>query len=451
MSNIQDVAQRWLNRHAVSHRPSPRGVTMFGPASDLVVGALWFAALAALVGVAVCWHRLNGHGLKMILARLGTQVGASMLVVLAVASLLNQQNGWYGSWSDLGRDLSGASPSVQRTAVKGQAQVEQEYDPRGAQAADDAAQLRFGAQRSTFQQKTPLRPNPAPTGQYIRVVVPGLGPAAGKRAGKVLIWLPAEYLTGPHDRTFPVIQAYAGVPGGPDDYDKRMQLQKMIVTATQTSGLLSPIVVIPDYTPSKLDTECTDSAAIGMESWLNKTVPDWVVAHLRVRPDRQSWAVMGYSAGGYCAAMSVFLHPQRFGAAMLFGSYNSPILSNWHPWGSYPKWPARYNLLDTVRHRPPPVDVWIEVSTGDRFSEPASAALIRAVRTPTSLTAVYLRGAGHRFDVWASAMPRSLAWLARTLPGFGAHTGVAVSSPTLHGPHRFKQVVAGIAKRSPTG
>lgn len=399
-----------------------------GVRADEQAGCRVFAvcAIASIMIVAVQWQRLAGSGIRLVLIRVGIQIVASALVVLTVAGLLNQQNGWYGNWSDLGRDLSGASPAVQRTAVKGPARATSHYDARHALAADQRVQREFGPQRAAFERSARLRPDPPATGQYLHVVVPGLGATAGPRAGKVLIWLPASYLNGPQDQTFPVLQAYAGVPGGPADYDGRMGLHKMIVAATLRSGLVSPIVVIPDYTPAGLDTECTNTPRVAMETWLTTTVPNWVISHLRVRPDKASWAVMGYSAGGFCAEVTAFLHPQRYGAAMLFGSYNQPVWSNLRPTRVSAVALTRYHLIARLQHQPPPVDVWIEVSTGDRLTGPDNAQLIRAVRAPTSVTAVYLRGAGHRFNVWASAMPGSLDWLARTLPGFGDRTDTTV-------------------------
>lgn len=293
---------------------------MLEPRSSVLVLLLWVLAVVALLTVALCWPKLAGRGIAVLLARLCTQVGASALVVLAVAGTLNQQNGWYGNWADLGRDLAGAAPTVHREATRGQVQAARTYDRPAAVAANQRVQRAFGGERAAFQRSAKLRTAPSPNGQYLRVVVPGLGPAAGKARGKVLIWLPPSYVSGAPDATYPVIEAFAGIPGGPDDYPKRIGVQQMIVRAHTSAGLVEPIIVIPDYTPGGLDTECVDSPGVAMDTWLNETVPMWVLHHLRARPDKESWAVLGFSAGGFCAEVSAFLHPARFGAAMLFGS-----------------------------------------------------------------------------------------------------------------------------------
>ncbi|MDQ2853152.1 MAG: hypothetical protein M3Y49_20900 [Actinomycetota bacterium] len=126
--------------------------------------------------------------------------------------------------------------------------------------------------------------------------------------------------------------------------------------------------------------------------------------HLRVRPDRNSWAVTGYSAGGFCAQISGFLHPDRSGAALLFGSYDHPIWGAWRPYGQRSAGPTRYDLLTSLRHRSPATDVWMEVSD-----------------------------AGHRFEVRSGAMPTVLRWLSSAEPGFGTY-----SNPGLQQSHSFR-------------
>lgn len=399
-----------------------KGDPMLQPGSSALIYLLWILAAVPLAAVVVGWPLLARSGALTMLARVLTQLVATGMVVLAVAGTLNQRNGWYVTWTDLSRDLVGSRPSIQRVAVTGRLPQATASNQVAAAAADRQARRMFGVQRSGFQRSAGLRSVPSPQGQYLYVVVPGLGPAAGPTAGKVLIWLPPTYVSGTPRATYPVIQAYAGIPGSPDELRSRLGLQHMIIEQHRATGLVEPIVVMPDYTPGGLDTECTNSPRVAMETWLNSTVRAWVLHHLRARPDRASWAVMGYSAGGFCAQVSAFLHPRVYGAAMLFGSYNRPYWGNWKPYGRAAVWPARYNLLRVAAHRAPAIDIWIEVSGGDRFAGPAARQLIRTVHAPTSLTAIYLSGVGHRFSVWKSVMPTALAWLGHSEAGFKGHS-----------------------------
>lgn len=388
------------------------------PNNSVVVWALWAVALFGIIGVCALWPRFANRTASALLGRFLAQSFASALVVLAVAGMLNQQNGWYGSWTDLGNDIVGNPPAVAHEALKGQLQYTQHYNAQAARLTDVRAEHEFGVERASFQRTLHLGTKPTPQGQYVSVVVPGLGLPAKKGAGKVLVWLPPSYADGSQHTTYPVIEAYAGIPGSPHDYKTKVGLQGIIARAHQRYGLVEPIVVIPDYTPSGLDTECVDSPGVPMETWVTETVPTWVVHHLRARPDRGSWAAMGYSAGAFCAEVSAVLHPQQYGALMIFGGYNSPEWGNWLPFGARDAWPARYNLLTDLRLSPPPLDVWIEQSEADLESIGAARHLLKAVHAPTSITTVALKGAGHRFDVWKGVMPNALRWLANSEPGF---------------------------------
>lgn len=388
------------------------------PNSAVLVWALWAVALCGIVGVCVMWPRLANRTGTALLGRFVTQTAASALVVLAVAGMLNQQNGWYGSWTDLGNDMLGNPPAVAHQALKGKLQITQHYDAKAARRTAVRAQQKFGTERAAFQRTLHLTAKPTPQGHYVSVVVPGLGLPEGKGVGKVLVWLPPSYNEGSQQRTYPVIEAYAGIPGSPGVYQKNMGLQKLITQAHQRYGLIQPLVVIPNYTPSGLDTECVNSPGVPMETWVTKTIPTWVVHHLRARPDRGSWAAMGYSAGAFCAEVSAVLHPHQYGALMIFGGYDRPEWGNWLPFGRRTAWPARYNLLTEMHLSPPPIDVWIEKSEADRESIGAARRLIGAVRPPTSITTVILKDAGHRFDVWRGVMPNALRWLANSEPGF---------------------------------
>ncbi|MER6384187.1 alpha/beta hydrolase-fold protein [Streptomyces sp. NPDC001250] len=51
------------------------------------------------------------------------------------------------------------------------------------------------------------------------------------------------------------------------------------------------------------------------ETYLAVDVPAQLVAHYQVSNAPRSWAAMGYSTGGFCAANVAFHHPARYAAA----------------------------------------------------------------------------------------------------------------------------------------
>jgi len=391
------------------------------PTSLVTVGGLWAFAAAVLVTSIVCWHRLAAGGARHVLLRVMTQVVVVVTAVAAVAGLMNRHYGFYTTWTDLASVVTG-TPPVQGRQTQAGASPQAKMTGPAAQRRNATADRTYRAQRNATQASLRLRANPGRTGQFVRVTVPGLGPAAGKglRAGRVIVWLPPSY-TDPAqaNRTYPVIEAFHGVPGGPRDWNRVDHLQNVLADAIGKRALGQAIVVMPDFEPAGIDTECVDGGGIAMETWLTKTVPDWTVSHLRVQASPSAWAVMGYSAGGWCAAMAGLGHPDRYSAAILLGAYFKPEYTNWRPFGPG-KTPSRYDLLTLISKKPPATNVWIQDLTADPQSGPVSARFVRQARPPLSVTAFTQQDLGHRIGAFVAILPRALTWLGTVLPSFAA-------------------------------
>ena len=87
------------------------------------------------------------------------------------------------------------------------------------------------------------------------------------------------------------------------------------------------IVVSPNVqVPRAADTECVNGqpGETQMETFVPQDVPRWVADHFRARADRGSWATIGLSSGGYCAAMAAMLHPAQYGGAPVMAGYFRP-------------------------------------------------------------------------------------------------------------------------------
>nr|WP_246241837.1 alpha/beta hydrolase-fold protein [Flexivirga aerilata] len=345
------------------------------------------------------------------------QALTTLLVVLAVGATLNEQNGWYADWSDLRGDLLGQATPHGVEATHGASPPPLGPVP-SAVTADEQARSSYAASRERTEGSLRLRPNPGAGGQYVKVRIPG---PTGKPA-RLLIWLPAAY-TDPAQasRTFPVIEAFHGVPGGPGDLRRPIGLGATISELVAERLIAPTVVVAPDYTPGALDTECVDAPGLPMNTWLSKDVPQWVIRNLRVRPDPASWTTLGYSAGGWCAAVTAMNHPDRFGSMIVLGGYFKPIFNSWKPFGR--SLPARYDLLRMEREAPPRLTAWVQVALQDPVSGRVSQRFAHDARPPMSVTSMTWRRVGHRMSVWISAIPDALQWLARTHSAYAPEGG----------------------------
>lgn len=370
----------------------------------------WLTAVSAFVAVVLLWPRLAQSRWRSIAGRVGVQATATLLTLVAVAATLNAQNGWYADWSDLRNDLIGADSPHGGPTTYGADPVQPALSP-GAIEADSRARHRFGGHRSRWEEH--LRHQRRGGGQYTTVSMPG---PTGRNV-RMSVWLPTEYNDrSQRGRTFPVIEAFHGVPGTSDDFHRPVHIGAMISRLVERHEMAPTIVIAPTYLPNGVDTECVDGPGMPMLTWLTHDVPDWVVRHLRARPDRESWSTLGFSAGGYCAALTAMHRPQQFGSMIVLGGYFRPIFGRWNPFHGKP--PATYDLNHVVRTAPPRIAAWVQVALQDPVSGRASEQFAHQAKPPLSVTTVVWRRVGHRMGAWIQAMPLALQWLGSTRAGF---------------------------------
>jgi predicted peptidase len=235
---------------------------------------------------------------------------------------------------------------------------------------------------------------------------------------QVLVHLPVGYDPSA-PRRYPVIIGLHGYPSVPRSFTK-INFLRTIDSLTSHGRLQPSIVVIPQINnPRSLDTECVNGP-VGepqTDTWLSREVPEWVVRHFHVRTDRQSWAALGYSFGGWCAAELAMRHPSIFGAAIDFeGYFELDFGRTYDP--ITPAMQRSYDLIRMARTDPPPVGIWIFGSEQDRLSYPTTRRFLAAVRPPLVVSGTIVPIGGHRTSVFEPFTAPALIWLARTLPGF---------------------------------
>ncbi len=364
--------------------------------------------LAVTVG-ALVWSALRvpsrRRTLGTALTRLATQLGVSALVLLSVAVALNNQNEWYASWGDL---LGTSSGPVVRQATGG----------TSAQAA--LRDMPTGPGLGTPAPTASLPPLPSP-GQRVQTFT-FTGSKSGL-TGRVKVSLPVGYEDPANaTRSYPVIEAFHGYPGSPDVWMQGVNLVPSLDALAAQHRIDDVIVVAPQIEfPAGADTECVNGGTgqPQVETWLATDVPQKIASLLRVSHDRTGWATLGFSSGGWCAAMTSMLHPDVFGAGVILGGYFAPIFSpTYVPFRAGDAAAKRYQLVSLASTSPPPVALWIQTSKADSLSYSSSAALLKAAHPPLSVQSQVDVNAGHRISVWADAVPTALTWLGSTVTGF---------------------------------
>ena len=372
---------------------------------EVFLDGIVLLTLAAFVAVVAWWPRLARPTPWNVAGRVGALVVVNLLVLLCVASRLNASYLFFAGWGDLRSAMTGhiAQTSLHRGGVE-----------------RDAADLPVRGRAA----RVAARPQP-PSGPVSRSGLAEYlvhGPLSGL-TGTVLVQLPPGYLSAEaaHER-YPVIEAFHGYPSEPLNWVKVFHIGRMVDRLVRDHELRAPLVVMPQLEfPDGVDTEGVDGR-IGqpqVETWLTRDIPDWIGQHFRVVPDRDAWATLGYSAGGFTAGMAAILHPAQYGAGMMLSGYFSPKFAPVYvPFTSGSPLGRRYDLARRISTDPPPLSLWVETSRADRVSYASSMRFLRATRPPTAVRAVVLRSAGHRDGVWIAMMPQALRWLGSEVAGF---------------------------------
>ncbi len=161
---------------------------------------------------------------------------------------------------------------------------------------------------------------PAGKGNFTVVELPAPWIGGLASVSEVSIYTPAGYSDSGSEQ-YPVIYE---APTGLALWAKGTGVAQALDTMISSGDIPASIVVFIDSANApNTDSQCADSydGSQWFERYISETVPDYVEAHYRAIPDRRARAIMGMSAGGFCAAMLGLRHRDVFGTAISFSGY----------------------------------------------------------------------------------------------------------------------------------
>ncbi len=361
--------------------------------------------MVAFFGLVAVWSRLTARTPWHIAGRVVALALVNGLVLLTAATQLNAAYLFFAGWGDLQGAISG---HVVQTGLD-----------RGG-TASKAANMSVRGDAAKVAARVPgLNRAVGSTGLLSYTVH---GPLSGL-TGTVLVQLPGGYSpSASSTQHYPVLEAFHGYPSAPLNWVKIFGIRQAINQQVKAHALRPTLVVMPQIElPKGIDTEGVNGGPgqPQVETWLTRDVPNWVAQHFRVTANRNAWATIGYSAGGFDAAMSTVLHPAQYGAGIVLGGYFRPEFGPFYvPFSAKSQAGQRYDLPRVVAHHPPPVALWIETSHADPVSYISSARFLRVSKSPMAVHAVVLQNAGHRDSVWIALLPQALTWLGANVQGF---------------------------------
>jgi enterochelin esterase-like enzyme len=361
------------------------------------------ASVLAVATAAIRWGR-PPTGWGCVFGRIGTVLGCQLLAVLVVAVGVNNWFDFYSSWTDL-LGLGNTSVVIRNAALPGTAAV-----PTGATAAVDR---QFGP------------PDPG-VGRLVSVTVPG---ARTRLSDHVDVYLPPQYgEPGFAHSRFPVALVLAGYPGSNYGLERWVTFPSTMDTMLH-AGRVAPMVLV--FSPSALlppwDTECTDvPGGPQVQTFFAQDLPQWIGAHYRVdRPG--SWAVVGVSTGGFCAAKLTLSHPEVFRAGV---SMSGTLVAETDPttgdlFGGSLTVRHDNDPLWRITHLPvPAVSLLLTSTRQERGVYPQLKLFLHKARPPLKVSSIELPFGGHNAGVWRTELPQCLQWMSARLPAVSpVHVG----------------------------
>lgn len=235
------------------------------------------------------------------------------------------------------------------------------------------------------------------------------------------VYLPAAYFLGRGDRRFGAIEFFHGYPGQPDQFQHLLGITNRLDQEI-AAGRIPPVIGVFPRTFIGHTSECVN--AVGGQqnaTYLTVDVQEDMINSFRVLPGR-SWAALGVSTGGFCAANLGLQNPERFSAIASLSGYFTA--------GEDIGAGSLYRGSRTARHENSPI-WWVQhrAPTSPAMYLFASGGDPGAVREVKALRAVQkkyaralpmtvslaLRG-GHNWKVWAGTIDPALDWLGAYLP-----------------------------------
>lgn len=242
---------------------------------------------------------------------------------------------------------------------------------------------------------------------------------ASHTKAQVLVWLPQQYDQAKYrTHRFPLVEFLPGQPNTPSSTFERFNLAQQ-ASQLIDSGRVKPFVLVlpPLMIRPPYDTECTNVPhGPKAYSWLSTDVTKAISTKLRVTPPGRSWALMGWSTGGFCAAKLLLRDSGSYGAAVSLGGYYRPTTIGVYPHllgkGKRSKHSnsPQYQMDHYGLHGR---SILVVAGRQDGESWPSSAAFVKAARYFPGVSHTFFPMGGHNIQDYGAYVPQSLLWLHR--------------------------------------
>ena len=355
-----------------------------------------FVLLMVLFGLLAWWMMKARQPVLRLLAACLAFLPAVAFGVVAV----NKYYGYYQTWSAAVADFGGqgAVTGSPMSTISSRGQI--------AQLTKSQSELRLAQEQ----------------GYTVRMTVAG---KLSHITRSVYVYLPPQYFQPAYKHyRFPVMELIHGQPGVPQDWINLLDVNAVLNLLVTQRRAKPVVLVMPDANGAEnISLQCLNQVGGPQDlTYLAQDLPDAIARRLRVTPPGPSWAIAGYSEGGYCAANMALRFPARYGFAGVMSGYFSPLTNTLQhpyrvvsPFGGNRTVKAENTPLRELQVLPPTARIpyfWLGAGTSNKGDVAAAETFwqeltLRQTDVPLDLT----HGEGHNMGTWTREVPSMLAWM----------------------------------------
>jgi len=361
----------------------------------------FFVLMMVIFGALMCWLVLAKHLVFRVLAACLAFIPAALFGIAAVNKYYDYYQTWNAAFSDIKSNQGVPTGTVAGTHVS---------SARGiSQLLGNSIYTKLAAQQ----------------GFTLQLSVHG---QASHLTRAVYVYLPPQYFQ-PNYRNyrFPVLELIHGYPGQPQDWITVIGITTILSDLIR-QGLARPVIlVMPDANGGRgVSLQCLNQVGGPQDAtFLALDLPSYLSHRLRVWSPGRTWAIAGYSEGGFCAANLGLQYGSRFGFAGVLSGYFQPMRNQLanpprrvSPFGGSKRLLNQNTPSKEVAYLPPGSPIpqfWI--GTGTDLADLRAAQIFRQlveVRQPGVVLKV-MPGGGHAMSTWRVLVPPMLEWMTPKL------------------------------------
>jgi enterochelin esterase-like enzyme len=391
-----------------------------GLTSGSLIGLLFIVTAALVAGTVWMWPQRAGSRLRTLATRAGLLLSSHLALALAVLVTLNAHFLFFSSWDELiGTGGDGGVESAGEPLKPAGGKQPVTLAGNGTVTSSGGGAV-GPALASMVTGRKITNPHPELNGDIEHVTVHGA--ISGIKAD-AYVELPAQYFQKPYaKRRFPTTVMLTGYPGNPRALIRLLHFPSIVHTG-EVSGKVQPMIYVlmrPTVAPPR-DTECTDiPGGPQVETFFGTDLPRAISAAFRANPNRNGWAMMGDSTGGYCAAKIAMRHSDRFSTAVSLSGYFHALkdITTGDLYGGSPAIRNENDLLWRAQHLPPPpINILVTSCKVGERTYPQAQAFLALARPPMRADSLLLDSGGHNYQTFARMLPGALGWLSSHLVG----------------------------------